>query len=145
MMLMGLLLLGLFFVRPGVQMIRARSWLPVPCRILDSGTEFRGDGLAFRVRYRYERPGNSWTGSRFDFDTGYRSGLGTEAGLNELSSRYPPGAQTTCFVDPNDPGRSVVDRGPSWRLLWAILPLTFVLLGAWLMSMSAPWSASETI
>lgn len=133
MMLMGLSLLGLFFARPAVEMIRARSWVAVPCRILDSGTESRGDGSAFRVRYRYERAGGSWTGSRFDFDTGYRSGLGVKARFDELSRRYPPGAEATCFVDPGDPGRSVIDRGPSWRLLWAMLPLSFALVGAWLM------------
>lgn len=129
------LLVGLafaaFFVVPASRVVASRWWDPVPCEILSSRVVSHSgdDGATYsvEVRYRYEVDGRSFQGRRYRFLGGSSSG---HEGKQKVVDALPPGSTATCWVDPDDPEQSVLDRGLSWEYLFALLPLVFVALGA---------------
>lgn len=124
---------GLFlplFGLPAVRLVEAMSWTPTPCRVLaaslrswstDDGTSHRAD-----ILYEYEVAGTSWRSNRVSFfsllDSGHERARST-------LERYPSGASATCWVDPDDPARSVLERELRPVQLLGLLPLVFLGIG----------------
>jgi hypothetical protein len=116
-------------LKPLVGIVRARSWRETTCEIVESWVESTRGGARtayrWRARYQYELAGRAWTGDRTSFFEGFTR----SARRREKEVTMPAGARVPCFVDPEAPHESVLDRGPSWRLLWALLPLALLAFG----------------
>lgn len=126
----GTVLFYFLSVSPLVRIYEARSWIEVPCRILSSevAESHSDDGTTYRVAitYDYGFGGRSYTGDRYDFSIGSSSGYDRKATIVE---RYPAGLATACYVDPEEPSESVIDRSPGAYLLWGLFPLPFMAVG----------------
>jgi len=129
-LLAGLGFLG-FFAGPAIHVFQARSWEAVPCEIVESHVaSHRGDDsttYSVEVTYRYDAGGWEHTGNRYRFLGGSSSGY---EGKQRVVDSLPPGTRTTCWVDPDNPDESVLDRGLHAEYLFALLPLIFVAVGA---------------
>jgi hypothetical protein len=117
-------------VIPAIRFAVAIGWEAMPCTIVDSrlrswstddGTSYRAD-----VLYRYRAAGDDWTSNRIDFFSFVNSGRDRARAVLE---KYPSGVTATCWVDPSDSSRSVLERrlGPMHGL--GLLPLIFVVAG----------------
>ena len=121
----------MFFLVPAVHVVRAFSWQAVPCEIVSSSVASHSDSdgttYSVEVTYRYRAAGRSYTGDRYRFLGGSSGG---SEGKQEVVDALPAGTVTTCWVDPENPADSVLDRGFHWEYLLALLPLVFVAIGA---------------
>lgn len=115
---------------PAFRMIRARSWIQVPCVVESSKVDdIPGDeSSTFRIaiRYRYEVGGKPYHSGRYGFMGGTTSGYEKKAAI---VARYPPGAEATCWVDPADPEKAVIERGFTPDMLYGLIPIGFMTIG----------------
>ncbi len=128
--LIGVALLYFFFIRPVMRMVDARNWQEVECRIISSRVQSHesDDGTTYSVDvlYEYEYSGQIYRSNRYHFFSGSSSGY---ASKRKAVQRYPRGSTRTCFVDPDRPMQSVLDREISGELWFGLIPLAFVLFG----------------
>ncbi|MEM7384665.1 MAG: DUF3592 domain-containing protein [Verrucomicrobiota bacterium] len=134
---MMIALIGLFFcwlLAKGYQKAnRTRSWNETPC-VIQSGwvreSEFSAPGqrrYAFEIRYRYEVGGKSFQGTQVT----QRDGASKERTRKEkLAAAYPVGLETSCFVNPDDPGEAVLKHGSRAAGYTIWFPALFVVGGA---------------
>jgi len=117
-------------IRPVLRIVEARSWPEVPCTVVSSHVESHSDSdgttYSIEVTYTYEIDGREYTGDRYDFSVGSSSGY---QGKAKIVERHPPGSETVCRVDPEDPQRSVMSVGFRPEYLWGLFPLPFLLVG----------------
>jgi len=121
----GLLVIWLAVLFPLSQSINALSWISVPCTILSSEVIGK-ETYRIQIHYAYIYDGQPFQGERYSFFNMKTSG---KAGKERVVKRYPPGAQSVCFVDPDHPAESVLDRGLDWNVLWGLLGVPFLLVG----------------
>ncbi|MDO9088334.1 MAG: DUF3592 domain-containing protein [Anaerolineaceae bacterium] len=79
------------------------------------------------VRYEYEVNGRTFPGKRLSF-----GGSETFANGNDASNRiagFEPGAVLKVYYDPNDPGKSVLDRVAKKSSLVIVMGVFFIGLG----------------
>jgi len=131
----GGVMLLLLTVLPTVRTLRAASWTPTPCTIVDSRVRAHhsDDGTTYRVDvlYEYRAGGSVWRSNRFDYVPGSSSGSDSKRRVVES---YPEGSEATCYVDPGDPSRSVLRRGFGVRHLLGLAPLAFLVPGIGVLS-----------
>ena len=117
-------------IRPIARTIDAESWVPTPCKVLraevrshdgDDGTTYSVD-----ILYQYEFSGQTYTSDRYDFIGGSSSGYRGKARLVAL---YEAAARPICYVNSKDPSEAVLKRGFHAKLLLALFPLPFLLVG----------------
>jgi hypothetical protein len=130
--LAGFLFLVLWFVPMVSRMFAARSWPQVPCTIVHSGVSSHsgnkgGTTYAVEVLYRYQFNGKKFASSRYDFMAGSSSGYDSK---QDIVRTLPARKKTVCYVDPADPEYAVLNRGYSMTLLFGLIPVIFVLVGA---------------
>jgi hypothetical protein len=117
-------------IRPLAGLVAARSWVETPCTILASqvAESSDSDGTTYKVdvRYSYVFAGGEHRSERYDFFNAYSSGY---QGKADVVARYPPGARTVCYVNPDDPSEAVIDRSPGPRYLVGLVPLVFLFIG----------------
>ena len=120
---------------PAIRLATSMTWDATPCTIAsssirswstDDGTSCRAD-----VLYEYRAGGRIWRSNRVDFFSFLTSGRDN---ARTILGRYPGGADATCWVDPNDPSRSVLERHIRPKHLLGLIPLVFVLAGGALAS-----------
>ena len=125
----GGLSIFLLFV-PVARLALAATWVETPAVVVDStirswstddGTTHRAD-----ILYEYEAAGRTWRSNRRTF---FPLGSSGYDGQKAVADRFPPGAAVTCFVHPDDPSRSVLDRRLSPVYLIGLFPLVFLLVG----------------
>jgi hypothetical protein len=120
-----------FAVKPWVSVWKARDWMEVKCHILSSEVkESRGsDSTTYSVAiaYVYDVEGQTYEGSRYDFTTGSSSGRKAK---KEIVARYREGMEAVCFVNPQNPAESVIERAKVRDWGFGLIPLVFVLIGA---------------
>ncbi|MEX2188648.1 MAG: DUF3592 domain-containing protein, partial [Pirellulales bacterium] len=113
----------------------ARDWVETPCVVEESkfarsDNRNAADGRpTLDLVYRYEFAGQTYRGDRLDLLIGSMGD--DEAWERRLFERFPPGARTVCYVDPNDPANSVLDRdnaATKSRNLW-LLSFPFLCVG----------------
>jgi len=121
----GLLVIWLAALFPLSQSINALSWVSVPCRIISSEVIGK-ETYRIQIHYAYIYDGQPFQGDRYSFFNMKTSG---KADKERVVKRYPPGAQSVCFVDPDHPAESVIHRGLDWNLLWGLLGVPFLLVG----------------
>lgn len=136
---------GLFyyiFVRPVGLIVAARSWQETPCTIVSSrvAESSDSDGSTYRVdiTFSYTADGVERQSSRYDFMEGSSSGYD---GKKAVVDRYPPGSRAICYVDPEDPGRAVLNRDFSAIYLIGLFPLLFLFAGLGGLVWAVPWSS----
>lgn len=125
--------LGVWFMslQPMAKVLDARNWIATPCTITMSqvvSTSGAKGGTTYRVdiHYSYDYQGQSHQGSRYKFVSGSTSGM---AGKQQIVSQYPVGSQQTCYVNPNDPTESVINRGLTADVWFGMIPMVFCLIG----------------
>jgi hypothetical protein len=116
---------------PAIRLAASMTWEATPCTIVkskmrswstDDGTSYRAD-----VLYEYRAGGRTWRSNQVDFFSILTSGRGNSRAVLD---RYPGGADTSCWVDPGDPSRSVLERQIRPKHLLGLIPLIFVIAGA---------------
>lgn len=124
---------GAFFAWGLVDWFAARSWQPVEARLLsvDLATVSDTDGGTtdrVEAEYAYSFDGRRYVGDRVGLHTG-ADNIGdwhqrTHARLDRALNASEP---VTAWVDPDDPGRAVLDRNARWGLLafGMIFPVVF--------------------
>jgi len=123
------------FALPGVRdFIRCRNWVATPCVMLRSEVEtVRGedsDTYRIAVKYRYDVAGRQYIGDRYRIVKSSSSGLSSK---QRIVNSLPPGARATCYVNPQNPAESVMDRSIGWDALLLLMPLVALLVGAGIM------------
>jgi len=133
-----------FFLVPAFQAIDARGWDQVPATVVSSQVRSHSsdDGTTYSIDvvYRYTVDGLEFHSDRYHFLTGSSSGYD---GKREVVDRYPPGAEVTAWVDPENPGSAVLTREFSAEWLFGLLPLLFVFAG--LGAMALVWKATHKV
>ena len=130
-LLMGGLTTYFLFVRPLVNIQRARSWQSVPCRVISSRVQSHsgskgGTTYSVDILYAYAVDGKDYRSNRYDFMGGSSSGYG---GKDAIVKRYRPGTKATCFVDPHDPTQAVLQRNFTPGMLVGLIPLVLFFIG----------------
>lgn len=136
----GMVFFVLFFLWPLWLSQQARLWVPTPCTIEEIRVETHdgddGDTYSVAVRYSFQAPDpalttgeallRTWTGDRYSFATGSSSGRAAKEAAVQAN---PPGSQRTCWVDPRDPRRSVLERGLTGDIWFGAITVLFPLIG----------------
>jgi hypothetical protein len=114
-------MLYFFFIIPLRKVNRARAWLQTRCVVLSSSVEEdQGESGLYRVliTYVYEVAGQTYSSSRYDFSTGATAGLRRK---KTVVRGLAPGRQAVCYVNPANPGDSVIKRGVTWDMVfWGV-------------------------
>lgn len=121
----GCLFLWLLFLGPYLQIQSARSWEPVPCTILSSKVE-GNETYRVAIEYAYEFDGRPFQGDRYSFVTVASSG---REGKKRVVDQYPEGSEAICYVNPQEPEKSVIERGFVSDMWWGLFPIPFILIG----------------
>ncbi len=117
-------------VVPVFRLIQASTWVETPAVVkastlrswsTDDGTSYRAD-----VLYEYTVGGGARLSNRRTF---FPPNSGGYDGARAIVDSHPEGSSTTCYVDPEDPTRSVLDRGFHGEYLIGLFPLVFLLAG----------------
>ena len=123
-----LLMLYFFFLRPLRRVRSARSWRETPCVIVSSSvSEDATDSALYRVlvTYQYDFVGRYYSSSRYSFSpssatSGYRR-------KKRVADRLAPGTKTICYVNPDDPRDAVIERGLTWDMVvWGVFAIIFL-------------------
>ncbi len=126
----GLAVLYPLGIRPIAKTIDAESWAATPCRVLRAEVRSHDsdDGTTYSVYilYEYEFGGTRYKADRYDFVGGSSSGHGGKARVVE---EYRRATAPICYVNPEDPSEAVLKRGFHAKLLFALFPLPFILVG----------------
>ena len=113
------------FYEPLRDLLAKQDWEPVTCKISFSRA-VPADKVpgAYRpeIRYYYQYGGQPHFGL-------INRGADTKADVEAMVKRYPAGAETVCYVNPDNPKDSVLQRGFRPALLVALIPLGMVLVG----------------
>lgn len=106
------------------------TWRESPCTIVSSTVEDTGDTDApYRadIRFTYPGPEGQLRSDRLRVAPVTSSSW---AKLSRLVDRYPPGTETTCRVDPDDPTQAVLEASFPGSVLFMPIPLLFMAVGA---------------
>jgi hypothetical protein len=126
--------IAIFMTPEVIRAFQCQNWTAVPCVIEDSRvhTSSDSDGTTYKaeVRYRYTVNGEAHHSSRLRF-LPIASG-GRESHARE-ANRYPVGSTQQCFVNPANPQEAVLDPSIGPRLFFALFPLPFIGVGAFLL------------
>jgi len=126
----GLAVLVFWYLPNTLQGLASFSWVEKPCTVessrvvevdSDDGTTYRVD-----ILYRYEFQETQHRSNRYSSFQGSSSG---RAAKQAVVSRYRPGSQAVCFVDPSAPQNAVLVRGLGWEAAIGLLPLAFIAVG----------------
>jgi hypothetical protein len=118
-------------ILPATRMVRSLGWQQTSCDIISARVveNSDSDGTTYRVdvRYRYDLGGRGYESDRYRFLRFSSSG---RSGKEETVRSLNAARRVDCWVNPEDPSESVLDRGPYAVMLFGLLPLVFVLVGA---------------
>ncbi len=123
-------LLFFFFIgREVIRTLETYSWPNVPAVILSSKVVEEPDEenpYSVSVQFRYTWNGTEQISNRFQRSL---QRFADYSSVSSLVAAYPPGHESECFVNPNQP-EAVLRHGDLWIGLFALIPLVFVLIGA---------------
>jgi Protein of unknown function (DUF3592) len=136
--LFGSIFVTLFLLLPLWRTMNASNWVAVPCTILESRVgESHSDGSTtyrVEVRYRYQFDATALeagTGGQFYesdiYDVTHGMSSSGRGSKEDIVRTLPPGTETTCYVNPNNPSEAILVRNfpDTWwvGLLTLIFPL----------------------
>lgn len=136
-------------VKPAMELLAARSWEPVECRVLSSFVETHdsddgGDTYSVEIHFEYRMRGRTYQSERYRFTDVSSSG---RAGKERVVEAHPEGSVSTCWADPEAPEEAVFDRSFSFMYLIGFFPVAFLVVGAgglWWVATGGLSSASGT-
>jgi len=117
-------------IRPIAKTLDAKSWVETPCKVhraevrshdSDDETTYSID-----ILYSYEHDGKTYKCDRYDFLGGSSSGY---RGKARVVAQYEAMPKPICYVNPKHPSEAVLKRGFHAKLLLALFPLPFILVG----------------
>jgi len=115
---------------PIFRIVEARGRPETPCTVLVSRVRpHGGEQTAYSpfVFYRYRVGGKEYKSSRYKFSETARSEYRDS---KEVVDRLPPGTETVCYVNPEDPFEAVIERGMTFGdTLAASIVLLFFVVG----------------
>ena len=121
---------SLFFVRPALKVLAAKSWEPTPCTIGSSQVRSHSgeDSTTYSVDvlYTYTYRGWEYKSNRYQFLGGSTGGY---AEKERIVRRLPPLTRTVCYVNPKDPAEAVLNRDFNHEYAFGFVPLLFVAVG----------------
>lgn len=126
---------GVFIVERGLgdwrRELSTRRWSVVPCTIIQSRIEPRGKWGAgpyqWQGAYNYQWHGKSHTSTRFALSHQPSYDYASE---ERLWLKYPQGARTTCWVNPSDPSRAVLEHDAAYSWIAIVFGLAVGILPA---------------
>lgn len=126
------LIVGYFLIfQPLYGVLSARSWDETPCTIRSSELEInRGgenDSYVIAITYDYEYDGQPYVGDRYHFAIDNTNT--NRQWKRRIVNEHPVGHQTVCYVNPEDPQESVIERGFTREMWWGLFPLPFIAVG----------------
>lgn len=128
--LVGTILLSIFFVRPLLHWKSAQSWPSANARILSSEIEVstvkQSTSYEAKFVYAFEVDGKEWTGSQF----GFFVFSGSEKASEELVNSYPVGVKTPIFYNPIEPSDAVIDRSLGPAVWFCFGPIAMTIIGS---------------
>ena len=117
--------------RPALQLLQSEKWQKTPCLVISSsvGSHDNDDGTTYSIDilYSYDINGKEYRSNTYSFIGGSSSGY---RGKQEIVNKYPPGTNTVCYVSPENPADSVLNRNFTTDMLFGLIPLLFVFAGA---------------
>lgn len=117
-------------IRPIARTIDAATWTPTPCKVLRAEVRSHDsdDGTTYStyILYQYECNGQTYKCDRYDLIGGSSSGYEGKARVVE---QYRSATNPVCYVNPKNPSEAVLKRGFHAKLLLALFPLPFLLVG----------------
>ncbi len=127
--IIGTALTWFLYIKPQLLSREAQHWTPTPCVIERSAVQtHRGDDgntYSIDILFRYEVDGTTYRSNQYDFSVGSSSGRSAKA---RVVRKFPEGSKATCYVDPDDPDRAVIQRDVSWLNI-GLLGVAFALVG----------------
>jgi hypothetical protein len=128
--IVGGVMLYFLSVKPIARTLAAESWVETPCRVLRAEVRDHDsdDGTTYSVYilYEYEFDGRTYKSDRYDFMAGSSSGYKDKA---RVVQAYLSAERPVCYVNPQNPSEAVLKRGFHAKLLLALFPLPFLLVG----------------
>jgi hypothetical protein len=113
--------IGVGYLTTGLPLLHLQSaqhWQPARCEVTFSQVASSGDTSRIDIRYHYTWGDRTYAGSQYDFTVG--SDNFSSQGKADIVSRYPPGRMVECFVNPDAPAESVINREMKWRYLFGV-------------------------
>ncbi len=130
-LLIGLAAFYSIGLRPAVNLLQSEKWQKTPCLIISSslGSHSGDDGTTYSVDilYSYNVNGMEYRSNAYTFMGGSSSG---HVGKQKIVNAHPPGMPTSCYVNPEDPAEAVLNRKFTADMLFGLIPLIFVIVGA---------------
>lgn len=126
------LVLATYFIPVFLKAIEAKSWPARPCTILSSavhvypGDSESGPSYSVDVLYTYTADGRQYKSNRYKF-------LGNSVGDSEETEKVvqslPPQTRIPCYVNPEHPSESVLNRDIDSQYAFTLVSLLFALIG----------------
>lgn len=133
-------------IQPLRQLLKARSWTPTECKVLQSTIESKtdSDGRTYqpRIGYEYQVAGKRYTSTRYSFFP-----IWSNYGWAEkIVALYKTGTSHPCYYDPANPDEAVLKREFSGLGFWfgVLFPLPFVIIGGGVLFFSLRKTDSAT-
>jgi hypothetical protein len=122
-------------IAPHLSRDEAADWEETRCVIRESSVEqstHRSPGERHKgfytilVKYDYHYKGRLYTSDKYDF---YRISTGEREWKEAVVKEIPPGTQTVCYVNPENPSEAVLSRGKNVGFVTAIPGIVFLFVG----------------
>lgn len=133
-LIVGLVAAYFITIRPGLKIFEAQDWKKTTCQIISSrvvthssSSDDGGPTYSVDIFYQYTVGNQQYRSNRYSFITGSSSSYDWK---RDVVRRLSPGKTTPCYYNPNQPWRAVINREFHSELLFGLIPLVFILVGA---------------
>ena len=129
-LILGLVFLYVGFLQPLLMVYTSQNWTAVSCTVVSSRLK-SGDGQQYAedIVYSYKVAGKTYQADRYEFYNAWHKGRNRAQKEKEIIAQYPPGSQTTCYVNPRDPTDAVLHRRIGAFAILFTAPLSLALIG----------------
>jgi hypothetical protein len=118
------------FVVPVLKINEASKWEKTPCRVITSHVSSHHGSkkttYSVDILYAYNYSGKEYRSNNYNFMKGSSSGYNSK---KDIVRTYAPGAETHCYVNPQNPSEAVLNINYSSELLFGLIPLLFMIIG----------------
>jgi hypothetical protein len=128
-LIVGGVAIALVFVRPILNIQRARNWPATPCRVISSRVQsHHGKRTTYSVDilYAYTMENREYRSNQYDF---MMQSNGSRSEKEGIVQHYRPGTKVTCYVDPQDPTDAVLEPRFSSSMWVGLVPGVFFVIG----------------
>jgi hypothetical protein len=113
-----------FGISPVLTWLSTKSWPATPCEIISSGVGVHYGGrkainYSADIVYRYRIGGHEYRSSQVSLSKGSWSGRSSK---EAITAQYRAGSQAICYVNPQDPFDTLLNRGLPWFVWLALIP-----------------------